>query len=247
MSNVAIIPARLKSTRFPNKIIQNFNGKRIIDHVIENTFKLDFVDDVIIATDDKEFGEEIKKEYTDIKSSFISEANCGTHRLYQYFDFNPFYKNYISIPCDEPSINYKEINKTFKKIKKIEVNEIITFYTKFFCKEDLESPLSCKIVSDDKDYMIYNSRAIVPILKTGQFLPLEQYKKHLGIFIFPRTVMIRYDETLWNDTTDIESLEQNRFLQKHVGIKMYETNHIGFGIDVPSQIKELEERIKCQK
>ncbi len=247
MKTVAVIPARLKSTRFPNKIIKKFNGKRIIDHVINNTFELDFIDDIVIATDDKNFGKELVDEYKFLNGYFISDACCGTHRVYQFYKVASNYNYYVSIPCDEPAIIPKEINKTFSNIDKLFNNKIVTFYTKFFCKEDLLSPLSCKIVSTDEDYMVYNSRAVVPISKDGTHFALKYYKKHLGIFIFPKNMFELNNERLWLDTTNLESLEQNRFLQKKINIKLYETNHIGFGIDVPSQIKELEERVKCQK
>lgn len=244
MKTLAVIAARLKSTRFPNKIIQQFNGQRIIDRVIENTLKLDFIDDIVIATDDEEFGKEIVKKHKSLKGYFISDAFCGTHRVYQYYKIDPSYKYYVSIPCDEPLVNVSEINKTFSNISEIFNDEIITFYTKFFCEEDLYSPLSCKIVTTNENYMVYNSRTLVPVLKNGSYLPLEDYKKHLGIFIFPRNIFEMYGENLWLNTTDIESLEQNRFLQRKVHIKLYETNHIGFGIDIPEQIKKLEERSK---
>jgi len=247
MRTVAVISARLKSTRFPNKIIHKLNGKRIIEHVINNTSKLNFIDDIIIATDDEDFGIKITDEFDQVKGYFISDACCGTHRTYQYFkSINKYkYKYYVSIPCDEPLINPEEINKTFSNIDELFNNEIVTFYTKFFCMEDLTSPLSCKIVTSNENYMVYNSRAVVPILKNGSYLPLDDYKKHLGIFIFPRNVFEEHGENLWWGTTDIESLEQNRFLQRKVLIKLYETKHIGFGIDVYSQIKKMEERMNC--
>ncbi len=244
MKTVAVIPARLKSTRFPNKIIQQFNGQRIIDRVIENTLELDFIDDVVIATDNESFGREIVSKHKFVKGYYISDACCGTHRTYQFYKIVPDYKYYVSIPCDEPLVNPVEVNKTFSNIDKIFDDEIITLYTKFFCKEDLHSPLSCKIVTNDENYMIYNSRAVVPILKSGSYMPLEDYKKHLGIFLFPKNVFEEHGMNLWWGTTDIESLEQNRFLQRKVMIKLYKTHHIGFGIDIPEQIKKLEERSK---
>jgi 3-deoxy-manno-octulosonate cytidylyltransferase (CMP-KDO synthetase) len=246
MKSVAIIPARVKSSRFPNKILHNFDGKRIIDKVINNVNKLDFVDDIIIATDDIMLGKELKSIHSCVSDYHITDACCGTHRVFKYYEKNPGYDYYISIPSDEVALNPKEINKTISNIK-IDYNEITSFYTKFYCKEDLHSCLSCKIVTTELDYMVYNSRTIVPVKKDGSIFNLDYYKKHVGIFIFPKEIFETYGESLWKHTTDIESLEQNRFLQRKVNIKMYETNHIGFGIDVKSQIKKLEERIKCQK
>ncbi|MCF8019821.1 MAG: hypothetical protein K9L62_10460 [Vallitaleaceae bacterium] len=243
MKVVAIIPARLKSERFPNKLLYKLNGKRIIDHVIENTKKFDFVDDIIIASDDIEFVKSLYDKYEFIKDYHVTTSvTCGSHRAYKFYLTEPDYDFYISIPADEPSINPIEINKVLKTAQ-LNNDEITTLYTKFYCEDDLISPLSCKIVTCNKHYMIYNSRAVVPINKDGRYLNLEQYKKHVGVFIFPKQVFDKYGD-LWSDTHDIESLEQNRFLQhNNIKIKMIEVKHIGFGIDVPEQIEKLEMRI----
>lgn len=245
MKNIAIIPARLKSSRFPEKLIQKLNGERIIDIIIKNTLKFNFIQDVIVCSDDADFGKELAQEHPELKGYLAPiDACCGSHRAYHTWNYMPEYDNYITIPADEPGVNPDEINKTFSKINFNE-GDIITLYTQFFNNQDLISPLSCKIVTDNKNNMLYNSRNVVPINKNGTFLELYKYKKHLGIFVFPKTTLERYNERLWLDSDDIESLEQNRFVQHNIKIKMFETKHIGFGIDVEEQIKLLEERLKC--
>jgi len=244
MGTVAIIPARLTSTRFPYKLLHKLNGKRIIDHVIENTRNLEFVDSIIIASDDKEFAKSLCEKHKFLNGYHISDdVLCGSHRSYKYYLEEPDYDFYISIPADEPAIDSTELNKVLNKDTKLSMNEITTFYTKFYCKEDLSSPLSCKIVTDDKNIMIYNSRNVVPVNKDGSYLSLEKYKKHVGIFIFPNDIFFNYGD-IWKHTVDIESLEQNRFMQHPFDVRMIEMKHIGFGIDVQEQINELEFRIK---
>jgi len=242
MKTVAIIPARLKSRRFPNKLLHELNGKLIIDHVIENAIKLDFVDDIVIASDDKDFAEKLCDKYTLSGYHITDHVLCGSHRSFQYYLINSSYDYYITIAADEPSINPYEVNKVFNKDSKVYDNEIVTFFTRFYCEEDLVSPLSCKIVTCDKNYMIYNSRAVVPINKDGSHLQLEQYKKHVGIFVFSNQIFSDYGD-IWVDTTDIESLEQNRFMQHSLKTRMIEMKHNGFGIDVPEQIELLEKRL----
>jgi len=246
MRAVAIIPARLKSKRFPNKLIKRFNGKRIIDHVIQNTMRLNFVDDVVIASDDREFALSLCSKYPELRGFNISKAMCGSQRAYHLYLKDRGYDIYVSIPADEPAIDPSEVNKVFNKKSKIFTDEIITFYTKFYCLEDLTSPLSCKIVSCEKNYMIYNSRNVVPVNKDATYLELEQYKKHVGIFCFPNRVFKEYGD-LWKNTSNIESLEQNRFMQRFIHVRLIEMKHIGFGIDTQEQIKKLESRLKTNE
>ena len=239
MKSVAVIPARLSSKRFPNKLVHKINDKRIIDHVIENVKQMTFVDDIVIGSDEEEFAAILCDRYSFLKGYHISDAICGSQRAYNFYLTNPNYDFYISIPADEPAIDPHEVNKVYQAA----TDEITTFYTKFYCNEDLTSPLSCKIVTCENDYMIYNSRTVVPVNKNGTHLELEKYKKHVGIFVFPKQLFDEHGD-LWANTTDIESLEQNRFMQKFINVKMIEMKHIGFGIDAPEQIEQLEARLK---
>ena len=245
MKTVGIIPVRLTSERFSNKVLQRINGKRIIDHIIENTRKIKFIDEIVIATDDREFALELCSKHVFLRGFHLSyNVTCGSHRAYKFYLDHPDYDYYMTIPADEPSIDPDEVNKVLSKID-LSPDEIISFYTKFFCKKDLKSPLSCKIVTCEDNYMLYNSRNVIPVNKDGSYLNLEQYKKHVGMFIFPRSLFYE-EEDLWEHTIDIESLEQNRFIQKALDVKMIEMKHIGFGIDMPEQINQLEERLRCR-
>ena len=232
LKTVAIIPARLTSRRFPNKLINKLNEKRIIDHVIENTRKIDFVDAIIIGSDDEEFAKSLCDKYRFLNGYHISnDVTCGSHRAYKFYLDEPDYDFYFSIPADEPCIDPNEFNKVFNRQTKFYTDEVITFYTRFYCIEDLVSPLSCKIVANDENIMIYNSRNVVPVDKDGSYLPLIDYKKHVGIFCFSNEVFYNYGD-LWEYTTDIESLEQNRFMQGSFNVRLIEMKHNGFGIDM---------------
>ena len=129
--------------------------------------------------------------------------------------------------------------------------DISTFYTKFFNEEDLKSILSCKIIIDNDGCMLYNSRSIIPISKDGTLYDLTVYNKHLGLFMFSKNFLRSFGEYVWSnyksEIADIEGLEQNRFVDMGIKVKMIEINHIGFGIDQKFQIKLLEERIKETK
>jgi 3-deoxy-manno-octulosonate cytidylyltransferase (CMP-KDO synthetase) len=231
-----------------------FDGERIVDRIIKIVKQIDLIDDIIIATDDEDLGKELV-EIHDIEGYHVSEACCATHRAFNFFKDGycieserkvtlPTYDYYITIPADEPAIDPVEVNKILKE-SNLSDGEILTFFTRFFCEQDLFSPLSCKIVQG-QDYMVYNSRAVVPVTKDGKFRPLEEYLKHVGIFVIPKDIFERFGN-LWDYTVDIESLEQNRFLQAGIDIRLSEVKHIGFGIDVPEQIKELEERVQSSR
>lgn len=246
MSIVGVIPARMKSNRFPNKVLHPFFNKPILGHIIDNCLKIGFLDKIVVLTEDELIEKYVRENYKSIDVEYYHNCRCGTERLYQYYLKNKEYSWYFYFPADEPTINFNEINNIWAKIPKRK-NEIISFYTQFFCQQDLESHLSCKIVTNVHDYMIYNSRAVIPITKEGNQLSFGNYKKHVGVFIFPREILEKDCRTLWGNwkspLQEMTGLEQNRFIDHGLRVKMARIKHIGFGIDTIEQIKILETRI----
>lgn len=249
MGIVALIPVRMKSDHFPEKCIHPFLNKPVLGHIIENCQKIGFINKIVVLTEDKIIENYIKENYSYINVEYVYGCRCETEMLFRYYLKYRDDDYYILIPSNDPSINPSEINNIWQKIPKRK-NEIITFYTQFFCLEDLESPLSCKIISNHHDYMIYNSRAIIPTNKIGEVLSLNNYKKHVGVFIFPKEILEKEGRPLWgnwkSNSADLTGLEQNRFIDHGLKIKMYRIKHIGFGIDVPEQIEILERRINSK-
>lgn len=244
--NVAIIPVRLSSERFPNKHLQNFNGKPIIQHVIDYTKKLDFINRVVIATEDEKM-KEYEKEVDEVFLMEPGGARCGSERTYRYYLRNNVFDYYFSIPADEPVIDSTEVNRGWSELSKILEDESVgTFYTDFYNKDDLNDIRSCKIVNDE-ERVLYFSRSVIPIQKNGEIADLSVYKKHIGIHVFPKKLLKYLGQELWGDwispLSEVESLEQNRFLQFGLDVYLQKIKHIGFGIDTIDQITKLEQRI----
>lgn len=233
--NVGIIPVRLQSERFPNKLIQPLLGKPIIQHVIENAKQFNFIDKLVIVTDSPEI-----KDYVDIEVfEMRDEVWCGSQRSYYYYLENPQYDNYISIPADEPMLDPQEINRSFREHNL--THPIYTFYSQFYNASRLNSRSSCKIVGDDR--ALYFSRGAIPSSKKD--LSLDMFKNHIGIFIFTNEVLKEYGDILWanyeNSYAQIESLEQNIFIENGFDVGLIETVHKYWGVDLPEHIKGLEE------
>jgi len=241
-SAVGVIPARLKSKRFPNKLFAEFLGKPILHHVISNALKLDFLNKIVVATDSEDIIDYVETNFIGVDAINVGKASCGSERSYLYYLSNKDFDYYISIPSDEPCIDPDEVNKVVSKFD-FARHVISSFYSSFYSVDDLISLFSCKIVIYN-NRMIYNSRAVVPIKRSGEGLKLEEYNKHVGIFIFPRDLFAVNGPSIWSKNSDIESLEQNRFIESSIPVMMYKIKHIGFGIDSSEQIGLLENRVR---
>lgn len=244
MNNMlAIIPARLKSERFPNKLFAEIDGEKIIDKVINNVLSAQIADHLIVATDSQEVATHCKNR--NIEYFYMWEqVGCGSERSYHVWKKYPNYDWYVSFPSDEPMLDHQEINKMwFKHLEKQYGPEdfITTCYTKFYDKNRIELNRSCKIVSHD-DNVLYFSRSPIPYSKNG-LLPIEEYKQHIGIFIFHPCLFKRMDFNNINyfvgDLAKKEGLEQISFLEHGLSIKLIEMVHKSHGVDIPQDLEDL--------
>ena len=171
------------------------------------------------------------------------EVSCGTERVIYVKDKYPNYKYYMTLPIDEPSINPEELNSFWEKANINMVTNIFTFYSDFYCEEDLLSNNSCKIVMLE-DMVLYTSRAVIPASKENKKIKyLSAYKRHIGVFFFSSMVLEYQYSSLWKHREEnvmIEGLEQNAFVP---WMNAYKIKHIGFGVDMEEDIKKLEERM----
>ena len=249
MKYLGVIPAKFASKRFPGKLLHSLMGKPVLSWVIEYAQKIDFLSGLLVATDDEEIASFVLKNHRDVKV-FKNQipVSCGSQRILEISKAFPHFGVYITIPADEPLVDYKEINRIKNVLRMNFSGDIATLYTKFYNKEDLESNLSCKIITNRKDHMLYNSRVVIPIYKDGSRLPLQEYKKHVGLMFFSDYFLYKEGDDLWSDwhssMTETENLEQNRFIDFGARVQMFEIKHNYFGVDQKWQIDSLEERYK---
>jgi len=243
MSAIGIIPARLQSERFPNKLFALINGVPILERVINNVIVAGIMDRVIVATDSKEivdFCDKLGQE----SFFMIDEVSCGSERVKYIYKAFPDYDWYVSFPADEPMLDSEEIRKMWKEhLVKHDVLAITTCWSKFY--NDINRFLSlksCKIVSS-KNSALYFSRAPIPLSKNG-FLHFDNYKKHIGIFIFHND-LLKQDRDMWSgELSKKEELEQIAFLENNIRVNLLEIKHLYHGVDTSDDIKSLEDKIK---
>lgn len=264
-----IVPVRLKSERFNNKVLSEFLDKTVLQYVMSNVNDIKLYDDIlkkeeceikkVLALDteglDKITENLIHGWCCDYDFNLLlmdDKVSCGTERVnYVYNRFNG-YDYYISLPADEPALNAIEISESINRaLRSYDITrrtDVFTFFTDFYCEEDIIDSRSCKMVTGSGGEVLYTSRSVIPGNKNDGLHALEEYKKHVGVFIFPAAIASM--ETTWgaqflsDRCKELESLEQNIFIARDkFTFCALKTNHIGFGIDTEDQIKLLENRL----
>lgn len=234
MKSLGIIPARYDSTRFPGKPLALINGVPMIVRVYRQVRQSKFLDDVIVATDNAKIKEVI--ESIGGKAFLTSKAHeTGSDRIAEVakaFDCDFI----VNIQGDEPLIDAELIDDIIKKGKQYP-DAVISARTKIAEESSINNPNNVKVVANQGGRALYFSRAPIPYNRDGRAV---DYYKHIGIYGYPRSILLRYVEWEPAPLENIEVLEQLRILENDIDIYLVETDKYLVGVDKPDDIKIVE-------
>jgi len=229
-----IIPARIGSSRFPNKVLADIDGMPM---VIRTAKAVESIDRVAIATDSQEVIE-IAKEYN-IQAVMTSiEHQSGTDRIYEASQKLDLDDNeiIINVQGDEPFIEEEVVRAVFDLTKSNISNESILMNScfKLINNPEADDPNLVKVVTDENSIALYFSRAKIPYPRDHHF---DKYKGHIGIYGFTKKSLAKFCELEVSPLEDIEKLEQLRALYHGYEVAMVEVESKSFGIDTPDDLE----------
>lgn len=239
MKAIGIIPARLKSTRFPQKILANICNRPLVWHVWNRSKKARLLDEVIIACDERLVVDRASK--FGARAVLTSKRHrSGTDRIAEVAKKLKA-DVIVNIQADEPLVHPSIIDNLVKVFKAHPNTDMATAKKRITKEEDLYSPNIVKIVTDNLDNALYFSRSIIPYPREGCKNILEKrYYKHLGIYAYKRNFLLKFVKLPKSQLEDIEMLEQLRALENGFSIKVIETTHDTIAVDEPKDLKEVE-------
>ena len=233
-----VIPARYKSSRFPGKPLVNILGKTMIQHVWERCCLAADKTLVYIATDDKRI-RDVAIQFGAQVVMTSDECLTGTDRL---AEVNEQIKCdlIINVQGDEPLVHPEDIlliKNAFTKDRQI-INGMSVINT----KEEFFSINIPKVVTRINGDLLYMSRSPVPINKSSSFT--NSYKQ-VCIYAFGKEHLKFFRDN--KDKTPLESeedIEILRFLENGFPIKMIEVFNQTYAVDIPDDLKKIEEILK---
>ena len=244
---IGIIPARYASTRFPGKPLVDICGKPMIQCVYEQARKV--LDIVIVATDDERI--------LDCVQGFGGQAvmtspdhKCGTDRveeayeIYKQAQANPLPDNevvVINIQGDEPFIQPAQIEAVMSCFP-TEIATLVKPFTAEDTLEDLTNPNSPKVVfSEQTGEALYFSRSVIPHLRgvdRSEWLLRGKFYRHIGMYAYRADVLKRITRMPQTPLELAESLEQLRWIENGVKVKVAVCETYSMGIDTPEDLQE---------
>lgn len=234
---IAVIPARYQSSRFPGKPLAMILGKSMIQRVYEQVRAVDFLTDVIVATDDQKIKYEVEKFGGHAVMTGI--CNCGTERVYQairHIDADII----INVQGDEPLIEGEMIRELAGIFEDPSV-VMATLKKKIENKDEVLQDNIIKVVTDMYGNALYFSRSPIPYDRDRVG---ADYYKHIGIYGYTKDFLKKYVQLPESELESLEKLEQLRVLENGYQIRVKETAFDTFGIDLPEQISKVEIKLR---
>jgi len=237
MKIIAVIPARLASTRLPRKMLREIAGKPLVGWVYEAVRSSLLLSEVIVATDSEEimgvcgrYGWNARMTSPDHRS--------GTERV-QEVSNSIDADVYINVQGDEPMVRPEQI-ATLIDVMKDPAVSVGTLKTPWLA-EEIHNPNAVKVVDDSGGRALYFSRATIPFDRDGT---QPAYFKHLGLYAYRKPALDLFVSLPESMLEKSERLEQLRFLENGIPIYVGETPHDSIGVDTEEDLQRVAEILR---
>jgi 3-deoxy-manno-octulosonate cytidylyltransferase (CMP-KDO synthetase) len=233
MKVIAVIPARLESTRLPRKMLREIGGKPLAVWVYKAVRASALLDDVIIATDSEEILAACRKHSCHARMT-STKHRSGTERVHEISQTVEA-DVYINVQGDEPMIQAAHIDTLVKLMQNEEI-PVGTLKTPA-SPEDIANPNAVKVVTDLNQRALYFSRSTIPYDRDGSH---PKYFKHLGIYAYRKAPLDRFVRLPESSLERAERLEQLRFLENGIPIYAAESPYDSIGVDTEEDFARVQ-------
>ncbi|MFQ5927997.1 MAG: 3-deoxy-manno-octulosonate cytidylyltransferase, partial [Terriglobia bacterium] len=234
-------------TRFPGKPMALLCGKPMIEHVYRRSAAAPYVTRVMVATDDPRivaavegFGGEARLTRTDHRS--------GSERLAEVAEGMEC-DLVVNVQGDEPLIDPRAIGQAIEPFFSDSQLCVTTLKTRIREQEALWSPHVNKVVTDTAGFALGFSRVPLPPGEPEAEINLEAqpYFKHIGLYVYTRSFLLRFPHLPVTPGEQRERLEQLRILENGIPIKVVETPYDCVGVDTPEDLPRAEAALRCRQ
>ncbi|MGD2091995.1 MAG: 3-deoxy-manno-octulosonate cytidylyltransferase [Candidatus Aminicenantes bacterium] len=236
MNIAAIIPARYQSTRFEGKPIVKIKGIPMIERVyrqVEASGKFPSTH-IMVATDDQRIATVVDAFGGNIVMT-SPQCTSGSQRLWEVWD-NRDFDAVINIQGDEPIVPGQLIAALYDELSTCKY-EVVTpaYYSDSY--EDYLSRHVVKVVINRDYRALYFSRSPIPFMEKEGF---TGFHHHIGMYGYLKDSLKRFINFPSSSLETKEKLEQLRFLENGIGIRVIPSQYQSVGVDVPEDVEKVE-------
>jgi 3-deoxy-manno-octulosonate cytidylyltransferase (CMP-KDO synthetase) len=234
MKAIAIIPARLASTRLPRKILREICGRPMLAHVYQAAAACTALHDVIVATDAEEIAQVCRQNGWNCRMT-SPQHRSGTDRVHEVAQTVEA-DVYVNVQGDEPLARREHLDVLLALMSR---DQVAVGTLKTPCSaEDVDNSSAVKVVTALDGKAMYFSRATIPFDRdlTGEV----GYFKHLGFYAYRKAALDAFCAWPESELERSERLEQLRFLDNGIAIYVAETPYDTVGVDTEEDLRRVE-------
>ena len=228
MRAVAVIPARMGSTRFPGKVLAEINGRPMVAHAWERAMGAKHVDQVVVATDSDEVEAAIVRLGGEVIRTTGTFAS-GTDRVASVLDGLDA-DLVVNVQADNADIDPATIDAVIRCFEDPMV-QVATPVSPFPDTLDPRDSSKVKVVLSEDGRAMYFSRSPVPF--DGPWL------LHIGVYGFRPKLLKQFAAWGRGRIEGAEQLEQLRLLEHGVSIHTVLVEQAAVGVDTPADLDRL--------
>ncbi len=246
MNIIGIIPARLSSSRLPNKPLADILGMPMVGHVLLRSKLSNMLKEVYVATCDQEIVEYVKS----IGGKAIMTADTHERASDRTAEALLKIENetgekvdiVVMIQGDEPMLTPEMISASVEPLMQDPALNITNLMATMKTREEHEDPAEVKVVVDKQNYALYFSREPIPSRKKGvENVPML---KQVCIIPFRRDFLLAYNEMEQTPLEIIESVDMNRLLENGIKIKMVMREEETYSVDTKEDLERVNNAMK---
>ena len=242
MKAIAVIPARYASTRLPGKPLLDICGKPLIQHVWETVSRARGLDEVVVATDDmriahavQAFGGKVCMTSPDCRSGSDRVREVAASLAADV---------YVNVQGDEPLLEASAIERLRDVFTEDASVQVATLCSRI-SEEQARSPHQVKVVRDHAGNALYFSRAPLPFVReSGES---TEFLGHVGIYAYRADALRGFASLPFSPLERAEKLEQLRFLQAGIPVRVLEVPPMGVGVDTPEDLERVRAVVKKRR
>ena len=250
---LAVIPARWASTRFLGKPIADILGKPMVQWVSEQAHKAKLITDVVVATDDKRIYD-VVHDFGGRAVMTSPNHQSGTDRAAEVAKTLEC-DIVVNIQGDEPLIPPENIDLVIKPLLYSADLSASTLMIAIRNRTEMIDPNICKVVVDGEGRALYFTRAPVPYNRDswlGDNPPIKKRKsthlevfgyKHIGIYAYTKSFILKIAKLQVSNLEILEKLEQLRVLDNGYSIRVIETTENSICVDRPEDLDIVKDMI----
>ena len=248
---IAIIPARMASTRLEGKMLLSLAGKPLILHTIERAKAAKNISRVIVATDDAKILRVVKESRNEAVLT-SPDHQSGSDRIAEVAKSLNENSIIVNVQGDEPLIPPGTIEKAVDAILADDSIQMATTCEPIREIQDVLSPDVVKVVLDENNFALYFSRSPIPFSREAvkKYGSLENalnadknllslYRKHTGLYVYRREFLLEFTKLKQTNLEKTEMLEQLRALENGAKIKVVEVSEGSIGVDTQEDFERV--------